>query len=410
MLRILIMAVLFAGGLWAQNYAVTSGSLITFAPLAAPNVVVLGDDALSAVQSPAGLSFIYFGQSYNSFTVGSNGYIIMGAQGTTTAATPAHATAPGLVIAPFWGDFKPQLTGQIGWSFAAGKLVVEWLAVRLATPTAGGGPYNVDIQIILDTSTGVIEFNYGGFGGTGMGPTSVWPNTCAISGPTATGGGQTIIPGNCGSFISTTGAIPLWPLLEWVKFTPVITPNNPPALGLTRNGVPVSNGATLPMALGASLADQNLVISVDDSDGDSVSVVATISNAGGTGLLQSEFSSTGAIAPYTLSPQSGAFNAPSATHVFTLSALDGKGGAAAFNFTVVVSAAAGGPALGAGPGGGCTAGEDGEALPAIVVIVRSVWHWAKRHPLQAGALVTLAALALCLPLAVARRKRRAIQM
>lgn len=408
MLRAFLLTVLFSGGLWAQNYAVASGSSFSFNPVAAPTVLSLGDDALSGVQSPAGFSFSYFGQSYNSFLVGSNGYIIMGTQGTTTAATPAHATAPGLVIAPFWGDFKPQLNVQIGWSQVAGKLVVEWLAVRLATPTAGGGPYNVDIQIILDTSTGVIEFNYGGFGGTGMGPTSVWPYTCSLSG--SAGGGQAIVPGNYGSFISSTGAIPLWPLLAWVKFTPVITPNNPPVLSLTRNGAPVTNGAMLPMAQGALVADQNFVIAVDDNDGDSVTVTATISNLGATGLLESEFSNAGAFAPYALTPQAGAFVAPSAAHLFTLNAQDGQGGAASLTFTVIVSAAAGGPALGAGPGGGCTAGDEGEALPVFAVIVRSAWNWAKRHPLQASAVAALAMLALCTPAAVMRHRRRSIQI
>ena len=77
MLRILVLTMLFAGGLWAQNYAVTSGSLFSFNPVASPTLLPLGDDALSPLQSPSGFAFTYFGQSYNSFAVGSNGYITL---------------------------------------------------------------------------------------------------------------------------------------------------------------------------------------------------------------------------------------------------------------------------------------------------------------------------------------------
>ncbi len=336
-----LLALFCASCFGAPGYTVTSGSSFSFTPVSAPTLLTLGDNALSAPQSPTGFSFTYFGAAYTSFMVGSNGYIIMGSQGTTTAMQPSHGTAPGQVIAPFWGDMRPHLQGQIGWKFESGKLTVEWLGVRIATSTAQGGPYNVQIQIVLDTATGQIEFLYGDYGGFGIGPSSPWDYTCAISGPS--GGSQAIVPGNDGSFISSTGKISLWPLLRYTRFAPIASVNNVPVISVTMFGaqIPVSQGATATGTVPYTMQTLAPRITVSDADGDTVSLTGSVSDITTQGVLNSEFTSASAATPYTLTPTTGVFNRAVVTHTVLLLANDGNGGNAQFVFYIKVNGAVG---------------------------------------------------------------------
>jgi hypothetical protein len=337
----MLLALFCAACFGAPGYTVTSGSLFSFTPVSTPTLLTLGDNALSVPQSPSGFSFNYFGAAYTSFMVGSNGYIILGSQGTTVANQPSHATAPGCVIAPFWGDMRPNLQGQIGWKFSAGKLTVEWLGVRVATVTAQGGPYNVQIQIVLDTATGLIEFLYGDYGGFGIGPSSPWDYTCAISGPS--GGAQAIVPGNDGSFISSTGKISLWPLLRYTRFAPIASVNNLPVISVTLFSAqtPVSQGATASGTVPYTMLTLAPRITVSDADGDTVSLSGSVSDITTQGVLNSEFSSASAATPYTLTPATGVFNRAVVTHTVLLQADDGHGGVAQFVFYIKVTAAVG---------------------------------------------------------------------
>lgn len=332
-----LLALFSAACFGAPGYTVSSGSLFSFTPASAPTLLTLGDNELSTLQSPAGFSFTYFGQAYTGFQVGSNGYIIMGGGGTTVASQPSHAVAPGRVLAPFWGDMRPNLQGQIGWTFANNKLTVEWLGVRLATATAQGGPYNVQIQIVLDTTSGQIDFLYGDYGGFGIGPGSPWDYSCAISGPS--GAGQAIVPGNDGSFISSTGKITLWPLLRYTRFVPVASVNNLPVIAVTLFGaqIPVTQGATASGTVPYTMLTLAPRISVSDADGDTVSLTGTVSDITTEGVLNSEFSSASAAVPYTLTPATGVFNRAVVTHTVLLIADDGHGGNAQFVFYIKVN-------------------------------------------------------------------------
>jgi hypothetical protein len=86
---------------------------------------------------------------------------------------------------------------------------------------------------------------------------------------------------------------------------------------------------------GATLASIALQITVSDVDGNSCTLSGTVSNLGGTGMAQSEFSSASAATPYDVNPTSGTFNTVAGiTHTVTLTANDGTGNTV-FTFDIV---------------------------------------------------------------------------
>jgi hypothetical protein len=326
-----------AGALCAQAYTVSSGALASYPVNPAPIALLLGDDAISFIQAPTGFRFRYFGVEYTQFRVGSNGYIVMGPNGVTTSPTPDHAYQPGLAISPCWIDMQPNFGGSVHYAFANNRLTLEWMNVPCTIP--GGGFATVLMRLILDCTTGVIEFQYGQ--PSTAGPTTVMPNACAISGLLGSGGtGQTIIPGADAGYIAANGSITAWPALRFMRFTPG---NNPPSISVTalNLGVPVQNGQTVNAGIGGTMTTLAPKITVNDPDGDACALTGTVSNVTTQGILAAEFSSATAPVPYTLSPTTGVFNRAIVTHTFLLQADDGKGGSAQFTFHVLVQAAPG---------------------------------------------------------------------
>jgi len=224
-----ILAVLVAtSALGAQTYSVSSQS-ITYADLGGGTNVTLADDAIGSPISPTGFSFPYFGGTYTSFQIASNGYIVLGGSGTVTSAMPDHATSPGLVIAPLWTDLRPGTSlsaERISWRFGGGTLTVEWFNTlqRKATgPTAPTGNPAVRMQVVLSGSTGEITFQYGAPGGfQQFGALSNFAGAVAISGPSGTS--QAVVAGEISGFVSSTGAVTAYPANMQVLFQPLSSP------------------------------------------------------------------------------------------------------------------------------------------------------------------------------------------
>ncbi|CAG0928948.1 hypothetical protein PLCT1_00866 [Planctomycetaceae bacterium] len=295
----------------------------------------LGDDALSTAISPSGFSVSYFGASYTSFKVCSNGFIILGSAGTITDRSPTTGLGktPGLTIAPCWYDLKPNAGGTISWSFVGGVLAIEYKAVDATGPFAPQIT-TITAKILINATTGVIEFHYG----TGN-LKSVIAGTVSIAGPS--GASQSVIYGVDGANVSATGELNNWPAGRLIRFSPAVaTPvNQPPTLAVTANSTPVTNGSSLNVSHNSMLSALVLKINVaDPNSGDTVSVAASITNIGTTGIAVSEFQSGLQAAPYVLSPVSGTFNAASTTHVVSLVATDNSAANAQFTFNIVVGA------------------------------------------------------------------------
>lgn len=120
----------------------------------------MGDDTQ---QGPfnIGFTFCYFGQTYNQFWVGSNGWISFSAGQPTTftsASIPnAGFTIPKNCIMGPWQDWHPGLGGQIRYQVQGNapcrKLVVSWIGVPMFGCTQTTGTFH----IVIYESTNVIE-------------------------------------------------------------------------------------------------------------------------------------------------------------------------------------------------------------------------------------------------------------
>ena len=120
----------------------------------------MGDDTQ---QGPfnIGFTFCYFGQTYNQFWIGSNGWISFSAGQPTTftsAAIPNGGfTIPKNCIMGPWQDWHPGVGGQIRYQVQGNapcrKLVVSWIGVPMFGCTQTTGTFH----IVIYESTNVIE-------------------------------------------------------------------------------------------------------------------------------------------------------------------------------------------------------------------------------------------------------------
>ena len=120
----------------------------------------MGDDTQ---QGPfnIGFTFCYFGQTYNQFWVGSNGWISFSAGQPTTftsAAIPnaGFAIPKNCIMGP-WQDWHPGVGGQIRYQVQGNapcrKLVVSWIGLPMFGCTQTTGTFH----IVIYESTNVIE-------------------------------------------------------------------------------------------------------------------------------------------------------------------------------------------------------------------------------------------------------------
>lgn len=361
MFRCMLAMLLLAQVLAAQSYTVSSGDMVgSFANLASPNVLPLADNELSAPVSPAGFSFVYFGQTYTSFKVCTNGYVRL--DGSGASMIPFPTGAPGLTIAPFWEELKLSLSPSpsgIGWDFSSGVLTIEWK--NLVAWVAQSMPC-INVQLKIDTATGSIEFRYGNpTAGQVSGARTLNWYAVHIAGPTATSP-QEVIYGQDTGYITANGEMTDYPQNRFVRFTPVAQPAP----------VTIMTAPTLP----AGVQDTAY----------SVQLAATGGVAPYTWLDSSQ-TMTGLALPagWDLSP-SGLLSAAAADVVAGSFAFDitvqdqSVGGSDTRQFFVTIAPAGGGGGggpgpggsmggLGGGSGGGCAAGAGGLGVLWLLALV-----------------------------------------
>ncbi len=129
----------------------------------------LTDD--SSVNVPVGFTFNHYGVPFTSVNVSSNGFLTFTAAGATTYS---NTLIPGLavpndLIAPFWDDLNPTVSGQV-YSILQGvapyrKLTIEWLNIGLF---GGSALETASFEVTLYESTDQIVVRYLDtiFGGT----------------------------------------------------------------------------------------------------------------------------------------------------------------------------------------------------------------------------------------------------
>ncbi len=114
--------------------------------------------------------------------------------------------------------------------------------------------------------------------------------------------------------------------------------NNAPVVSVTAGGAAVSNGDTLAMTIGDTVADLDLAISVTDADvANTLTLVSVVTdNTLIDGFAQGEWDGTGSGGSIAAAPSSGSFDTLG-TITVQLNASDGVGGADSFSFILTVS-------------------------------------------------------------------------
>jgi Zn-dependent metalloprotease/subtilisin-like proprotein convertase family protein len=178
-----------------------SYQLIPFAPIPGTGTqVTLADDQLSAALQ-IGFSFVFFGNTYSTFNISSNGFISFTgtSSGCCTGQQIPNPTAPNNLISFAWNDLYPPAGGTIEY-FTIGtapnrKLIVKFTDIRHY-------PANnlVNAQVVLYETTNQIEIHT-----TSM-PSDGTLHTMGIE--NSTGTQAVIIPGrNAANFSLTNDAI-----------------------------------------------------------------------------------------------------------------------------------------------------------------------------------------------------------
>jgi hypothetical protein len=149
---------------WQGTAAQTACSYVISGPGVGTSIdvggtsVSLGDDAVTGAL-PIGFNFNFFGSSYNSFVISSNGFISFNTgvgSGCCSGQLLPNAGDPNNVVSGFWEDLNPTLGGSIGYGVfgtaPARRLVVSFTAVP---HHPGGTP--TTFQIKLYESSNVAE-------------------------------------------------------------------------------------------------------------------------------------------------------------------------------------------------------------------------------------------------------------
>ena len=114
-----------------------------------------------------GFNFPFYGISYSTFRVSSNGYISFTSQYVITYENYELPTGaePFNLVAPFWDDLNPEAGGECYYYVGSDSVIVSWIGI----PVYGTDDY-CTFQIIL-TSDGNIVLQYGDIGSDGISAT-----------------------------------------------------------------------------------------------------------------------------------------------------------------------------------------------------------------------------------------------
>jgi len=139
------------------NYEVVPDSF-SWISTSALSSVSLGDDAATSLISLP-FTFNFYGQNYNSFSIGSNGVISLGSTSGANAysnTTLPNTATPNGALYPYWDDLNPSAGGSIRYGNTASGYVISWEGV----PVYGQNSTTLWFQAVI-SQDGTIRFQYG---------------------------------------------------------------------------------------------------------------------------------------------------------------------------------------------------------------------------------------------------------
>jgi subtilisin family serine protease len=150
-----------AVGSVADNYRFEDGPYSWIDATAGGTRLTLGDDASATVALP--FAFRFFGGSFSSLRVSSNGYLVLGPSATTNERNVSipNWTEPNGFIAPHWDDLNPTRAGAVWYrtvgTTPARKFVVAWVGIAHFAEIAPG---TITFEAVLEEGTNDIAFQY----------------------------------------------------------------------------------------------------------------------------------------------------------------------------------------------------------------------------------------------------------
>ena len=124
------------GPVYTWNDISTTGSLLSS---------VSGCDDCNESR-PLSFAFSYYGSTFSNVNISSNGYVTLGTSSSTYSNTPLPSTrAPANIIAAFWCDLNPGVSGDIFFQDFSDRAVIQFNRV-----VSFGGGTNVTFQIVLN--------------------------------------------------------------------------------------------------------------------------------------------------------------------------------------------------------------------------------------------------------------------
>ncbi len=218
-------------------------------PPPAETVVKLGDDASAEI--PLGFSFPFFGKSYASVFVNSDGNLSFGSGDAATANRDKTRFLTGVPrIAALYRDLDPSVGGTVTTQPKEGALTIRYQAVRLF-----GSTQNSSVAIVLNKS-GLIELSYGqvaqasyvvGISKGGNGNSGAAQSLISLAQPIGHGGTDTI-------FQVFESSSPFGLSNKTISFSPDggVTPPPPPPTPPTEHLLPLSDDGSMSVDLGFS--------------------------------------------------------------------------------------------------------------------------------------------------------------
>ncbi len=191
--RCLMVAALLSlpAGAWAQNYVVQMQSA-AFVPISGGTTISAwtptdsfldpGDEGTFSL--PLGFNFTWYGQTFTTVNVNTNGFIAFGAGCTQNCFPSAVTGVPNPLntvhnfVAPWWDDFDLTLQGSVVYTTSATQAEIEF---RSARHWLNSGTVTFKITI---TAAGAIQVHYGTASGSGLGAVNGFENAAGTAGAT----------------------------------------------------------------------------------------------------------------------------------------------------------------------------------------------------------------------------------
>ena len=150
-----------SAGTVVDNYRFEDGPYSWIDATAGGTRLPLGDDASASVPLP--FPFGFFGASFTSVKVSSNGYLVLGPSAATNERNVSvpNWTEPNGFIAPHWDDLNPAASGGVWYrtvgTAPARRFVVAWVDVRHFAEIAPG---TITFEVVLEEGTNAIAYQY----------------------------------------------------------------------------------------------------------------------------------------------------------------------------------------------------------------------------------------------------------